>query len=301
MPTCRRRLSIGRLKWELHFFVDLLQPVEHSYILVLWVLRHCLSCHSTRYTWYMLAWCSCGHLGKLFLFVCGHLLQFLNLVWIPIFKDKRLYGIRPWNTILGSHSRLLCGKMCCNSKLQCLHNYATWIIFHLSGLSSAASLWRRGIFSFEFWAAASATSFESLWLALSGTWFCPPGLLCRVVYFQLFLVLFSTGGTNFYNIPVLCSGGTLVWVFRRWCSWHFGSQRFICRSSGASMQFSFSSFSRCVTMCSYVPFSKWAWFFYFSSCGGILAYMNCSMMAWAAFPNVSLTNFGSWSGNSTKF
>ena len=33
---------------------------------------------------------------------------------------------------------------------------------------------------------------------------------------------------------------------------------FICSSSGASKQFSSSSLSKCVTICLYVPFSKWA-------------------------------------------
>ena len=33
---------------------------------------------------------------------------------------------------------------------------------------------------------------------------------------------------------------------------------FICSSSGASKPFSSNSLSRCVTICSYVPFSRWA-------------------------------------------
>ena len=70
---------------------------------------------------------------------------------------------------------------------------------------------------------------------------------------------------------------------------------FIGSSSGASKPFNSNSRSRCVTICSNVPFSKWAWFINFFRCGGILAYMNCSMMAWVAIPNASLASF--WSSS----
>ena len=47
--------------------------------------------------------------------------------------------------------------------------------------------------------------------------------------------------------------------------------------------------------------SKWAWFNDLFRCGGFLAYMNCSLMAWAAFPNASLASFWSSSRKSTNF
>ena len=66
---------------------------------------------------------------------------------------------------------------------------------------------------------------------------------------------------------------------------------FIWVSSGYSKLLSSNSLSRCVTIWSYVPFSKWVWFIDFFRCGGILAYMNWSMIAWAATPNASFANF----------
>ena len=60
-------------------------------------------------------------------------------------------------------------------------------------------------------------------------------------------------------------------------------------------------FRRCVTICSYVPFSRWAWFIDFFRRGGILAYMNCSMMAWTAIPNAFLASLWSSSRKSTDF
>ena len=76
---------------------------------------------------------------------------------------------------------------------------------------------------------------------------------------------------------------------------------FIWVSSGDSKQLSSNSLSRSVTICSYVPFSKWAWFFDFFRCGGILAFMNCSMIAWAITLIASLTNFWSSSKHSINF
>ena len=53
---------------------------------------------------------------------------------------------------------------------------------------------------------------------------------------------------------------------------------FICNSSGVSKPFRSNSFSRCETICSKVHFSKCACIVDFSRCGGILAWMNCSMI-----------------------
>ena len=58
-----------------------------------------------------------------------------------------------------------------------------------------------------------------------------------------------------------------------WCT------QFTCSSSGASKVFSSNSPSKCMTVCLYVPFCKWAWFIDFFRCGGFLAFMNCSTIA----------------------
>ena len=76
---------------------------------------------------------------------------------------------------------------------------------------------------------------------------------------------------------------------------------FIWVSSGYSKLLSSNSLLRCVTVCSYVPFSKRAWFIDFFRCGGILAYMSWSMIAWAATPNASFANFWSSSRKSINF
>ena len=76
---------------------------------------------------------------------------------------------------------------------------------------------------------------------------------------------------------------------------------FLCSSSGASRPFSSNFFSRFVAICSYVPFSKWTWFIDFFRCGGILAYMKYSIMAWVAIPNAFLVCFWSSSGKSINF
>ena len=103
----------------------------------------------------------------------------------------------------------------------------------------------------------------------------------------------------------------MSWFFLQW--WHVGLRVsaflfavlwltvFICSSSGASKSFSSNSLYRCVTTCSYVPFSKLAWYIDFFRFGGFLAYVNCSMMAWAAISNASLVSFWSWSRKSTNF
>ena len=44
-----------------------------------------------------------------------------------------------------------------------------------------------------------------------------------------------------------------------------------------------------------------AWFIDFFRCGGILAYMNCSMIAWASTPNAPFANFWSSSKKSINF
>ena len=65
----------------------------------------------------------------------------------------------------------------------------------------------------------------------------------------------------------------------------------ICNSSGSSRPFSPSSFSRFVKICSFAQFCSRAWFVDFFRCGGSLAYMICSMMAWADIPKMSLASF----------
>ena len=94
---------------------------------------------------------------------------------------------------------------------------------------------------------------------------------------------------------------SIVLVFLQWrhvslslSAFVFGVLWFIVFTSSSSRDsgsFSSNSFSSCVTICSHVPFSTWAWFFGFFRCGGILAYMTCSMMASAAIPNACLANF----------
>ena len=76
---------------------------------------------------------------------------------------------------------------------------------------------------------------------------------------------------------------------------------FICSSSGASKPFSSNSLPRCDTICSYVPFSKCAWLIDFFRWGGLLVYMNCSMIAWAATPSASFASFWSSSKKSINF
>ena len=63
---------------------------------------------------------------------------------------------------------------------------------------------------------------------------------------------------------------------------------FTCCSSRNSKPISSSSRSSCVTICSYVLSSKWAWFFEFLRCGCYSAWTNSSIMAWAAIPNAFL-------------
>ena len=76
---------------------------------------------------------------------------------------------------------------------------------------------------------------------------------------------------------------------------------FVFSSSGAFKPFSSNSFSMCVTLCSLVLFSKWAWFMVFYMCGGILADMNCSLIAWAATPKAFFASFWSSSRKSYEF
>ena len=76
---------------------------------------------------------------------------------------------------------------------------------------------------------------------------------------------------------------------------------FFWSSYGASKPFSSKSLSRCDTFCSYVPFCKCVWFIDFLRCGGFSAFMNCSMIAWAATPNASFASFWSSSRKSINF
>ena len=76
---------------------------------------------------------------------------------------------------------------------------------------------------------------------------------------------------------------------------------FIRSSSGASTMFSSSSLSRCVTICSYEPFPKYAWFIDFFRYGGNLAYTNCSMISCAATPKAFTAKFWSSSKKSITF
>ena len=75
---------------------------------------------------------------------------------------------------------------------------------------------------------------------------------------------------------------------------------FICNSSGASKPFSSNSFSRCDTTCSYALFFKCAWLFHFFRWAGILAYMKCSIIAWAVSPKAIFASFWNWYGKSTN-
>ena len=70
---------------------------------------------------------------------------------------------------------------------------------------------------------------------------------------------------------------------------------FICSSSGAFKPFSSKSLSRYDTIKLHVQFSKGAWFIDFFRWGGILAYLNCSMIAWATASSASFASF--WSSS----
>ena len=109
--------------------------------------------------------------------------------------------------------------------------------------------------------------------------------------FRLLFFAFWVNGTDF----------CIVMVFLKW--WHVGLSLsalvfvacwltvFICSSSRASKPFRSNCLSRCVTIFSCVAFSKRAWFIDFFGCGGILLYINFSMMACAATPNASMASF----------
>ena len=133
------------------------------------------------------------------------------------------------------------------------------------------------------------------------------GIGVTVFVSRTVLIIFSFLISLFFQQSTLIS--VLSW-FLQW--WHVGLGLsafvfavlwltvFICSSSGACKPFSSNCFSRCVTICSILPFSKWAWFIDFFGCGGILAYMSCSMMAWAAIPNASSASFWSSPRKSTN-
>ena len=80
-------------------------------------------------------------------------------------------------------------------------------------------------------------------------------------FFQFVLAVFSTTGTDFYNVLVFYGSDTLVWFCQHlhlhFCGSHYLFV-FVCSSSGASKPFCSNSLSRCVIICSCVPFSKWA-------------------------------------------
>ena len=101
-----------------------------------------------------------------------------------------------------------------------------------------------------------------------------------------------------------------LWTgFFQWWQVGFGFSGFCCvaccvtvfiRSwSAASKPWSSNSFLRCDTICSCVLFSKCASLINFFRWGGILAYMNCSMIVWATTPNASFGSFWSsfWKPN----
>ena len=118
-------------------------------------------------------------------------------------------------------------------------------------------------------------------------------------------------GLVFFSFQLTAVVSVVIWLFTVVASWFgffFGFccvaccvTVFICSSSGASKPFSFNSLSKCDTICSYVPFSKCAWLIDFFRWGGILAYMNCSIIAWVATPNASFANFWSSSRKSINF
>ena len=64
---------------------------------------------------------------------------------------------------------------------------------------------------------------------------------------------------------------------------------FSCSSSGALKFLNSDSHSRCVRICSFLPFWNWLLFVDFFKCGGVLACMKCSTMAWASIPNASFS------------
>ena len=78
----------------------------------------------------------------------------------------------------------------------------------------------------------------------------------------------SQGRQRVMSLDLLCLGFLQQWhvglVLPTFALTVLWVTLFICSSSGASNSFSSNSFSRCVTICSYVPFSEWAWFIGFS-------------------------------------
>ena len=99
------------------------------------------------------------------------------------------------------------------------------------------------------------------------------------VFFGIGLFLLRIDGTDSDSDLVFCNGGKLVCIFQSFVVWLVASECLFCSSSGASKPFSSNSFSRCDTIRSYVPFSKCTWLIDFFWWGGVLAYMNCSMIA----------------------
>ena len=130
--------------------------------------------------------------------------------------------------------------------------------------------------------------------------------LCGVVRFATCLtrrVESSRFSVNFVTVGVWVDCVTVNISSINWVAFHLWFVRQSVHLSFIRVLKLLSSYSlsRCVTNCSYVPFSKLAWFIDFFRCGGILAYMNWSMIAWAATPNASSANFCSSSKKSIKF
>ena len=129
--------------------------------------------------------------------------------------------------------------------------------------------------------------------------------LCVVVHFATCLT--GRVGSSRFSVIFIIVGVRVVCVTADISSIILVSFNLFCITvliwvlSGYSKLFSSNSFSRCVTICSYVPFSKCAWFIDFFRCGGILAYMNWSMIAWAATPKASFAIFWSSSKKAINF
>ena len=120
-------------------------------------------------------------------------------------------------------------------------------------------------------------------------------------YFQLVLVAFSIISTDFYNVLVFYSSDTLVWFCQYLFLQDCGSQYLLVAHQvlpNHSFLIPFLGTSQSAHM-SHFPSGPDLLIFF--RCGGILAYMNCSMMAWVAIPNASLASFRSSSRKSTNF
>ena len=125
--------------------------------------------------------------------------------------------------------------------------------------------------------------------------------LCGVVRFATCLT--GRVESSRFSVNFVVVGVRVVWVIVDissiiWVAFNLLFVRHSVHLSFIRIFQTVNSLSRCDTICSYVLFSQWAWFIVFLKCGGILAYMNWSMIAWAASPNASFANFWSSSGES---